>query len=77
MANLDKNSRGAEGVRKAEFSLGRLPKGGQEVTSFRKTSFMAPESLMQRFRVLAARTGKKQGELITEALEDLLSKYGQ
>ena len=36
-----------------------------------------PESLLKKFKILAIEEGKRQNQLLEEAIEDLLKKYGK
>ena len=35
-----------------------------------------PETLLKRFKILAIELGKRQNQLLQEAIQDLLEKYG-
>ena len=36
-----------------------------------------PESLIKEFKILAIQIGKRQNELLAEALQDILKKYAK
>lgn len=66
-------------VRQASFNLGRIRQSGamSEDLSVKKSSYMCPAALQQRMKMLSASRRVTLNELIIEAFNDLLSKYGQ
>ena len=36
-----------------------------------------PENLIKEFKILAIQLGKRQNELLVEAIQDILKKYGK
>lgn len=69
-------------IKKTDFSLNREKKPSTGAKpSFNgpvaKSSYELPIEKHQALRVLSARTNKKLNVLFEEAIDDLLSKYGE
>lgn len=66
-------------VRKASFNLGRIkPTSIQEEDyTIKKSSYTCPAALQQKMKRLSVDRQVKLNELIIEAFNDILSKYGQ
>lgn len=69
---------GQNKVRQANFNLGHIKRVDtpSEDLSFKKSSYTCPVELQQRMKLLSVSRGIKLNELIIEAFNDILSKYG-
>lgn len=70
-------------INKAEFKLPRMQRDGSRLVSSQeedrivKTSYTISANLQKRLKILSAEKGVSISALLTEAIEDILSKNGK